>query len=158
MNSKVHELKVYTPCTHMYQRIAHIQYSTCMDCLHLTSLPTELLLRLQQKLYFSQFASTDVCLRPAVTHSPSLVPRLTLSKCAMNTMATKKQPSGMVAVRWDMPDSKYDGVVHFVSDSLVDEVGNGRVVVWWLNCSQKKKHHIYTTGLRIYNTKSTHLL
>ena len=110
-----------------------------MNCSHLTSLPRELLLRLQRKLYFSQFASTDVCLRPAVTRSPSLVLRLTLSKCAMNTMATKKQPPGTVAVRWDMPDSKYDGVVHFVSDSLVDEVGNGRVVVWWPNCSKGKR-------------------
>ena len=68
-------------------------------------------------------------LRPAVASSPSLVPRLTLSRCATNTMATKKQPPGTVAVRWDMPGSKYNGVVHFVSNSLVDEVGDGRVVV-----------------------------
>lgn len=78
-------------------------------------------------------------LRPAVASSPSLVPRLMLSRCATNTMATKKQPPGTVAVRWDMPGSKYNGVVHFVSNSLVDEVGDGRMVIWWPNRSKGKR-------------------
>ena len=51
----------------------------------------------------------------------------------------KEAAPGTVAVRWDMPDSKYHGVVHFVSDSLVDEVGDGQVVVWWPNRSKGKR-------------------
>ena len=42
-----------------------------------------------------------------------------------------KVEADMVTVRWDMPGSRYDGVVHDVSASLVDDVGEGRVVVWW---------------------------
>ena len=37
-----------------------------------------------------------------------------------------------------MAGRKYDGIVHFVSESLVDEIGDSRVVVWWLNCSKGK--------------------
>ena len=98
-------------------------------------------------------------LRPAVASSPSLVPRLTLSRCATNTMATKKQPPGTVAVRWDMPGSKYNGVVHFVSNSLVDEVGDGRVVVWWPNRSKGKRWEGQLVGRSLnlpYFTTSLH--
>ena len=98
-------------------------------------------------------------LRTAVAHSPSLVPRLTLSRRATNTMATKKQPPGTVAMRWGMPGSKYIGVVHFVSNSLVDEVGDGRVVVWWPNRSKGKRWEGQLVGRSLnlpYFTTSLH--
>lgn len=39
-----------------------------------------------------------------------------------------KVETDMVTVRWDMPGSRYDGLVHDVSANLVDDVGEGRVV------------------------------
>ena len=37
-----------------------------------------------------------------------------------------------------MAGRKYDSIVHFVSESLVDKIGDSRVVVWWPNCSKGK--------------------
>ena len=44
----------------------------------------------------------------------------------------------MMGVRWEMPGSRFHGVVHFVSAHLVDELGDGRVVVWWPNRKRGK--------------------
>lgn len=87
----------------------------------------------------------------------------TLSRCATNAMASKQHsaPPGMVAVRWDMPGSKYDGVVHFVSNSLVDELGGGRVAVWWPNRSKGKRWEGQLAGKSInlpYFTTSLYAL
>lgn len=148
MNSKVHKLKI---CTHVYRtlyaRIVCTSLAYLQNCHH---------------IYNESCVSPSLLqrfLRPAVARSPSLVPRLTLSRCATNTMATKKQPPGTVAVRWDMPGSKYNGVVHFVSDSLVDEVGDGRVVVWWPNRSKGKRWEGQLVGRSLnlpYFTTSLH--
>ena len=58
-----------------------------------------------------------------------------------------------------MPGSKYIGVVHFVSNSLVDEVGDGRVVVWWPNRSKGKRWEGQLVGRSLnlpYFTTSLH--
>ena len=52
----------------------------------------------------------------------------------MEKMSSKAEAE-MVTVRWDMPGSRYDGVVHNVSASLVDDVREGNMVVWWPWCS-----------------------
>lgn len=48
---------------------------------------------------------------------------------------SSKAEAEMVTVRWDMPGSRYDGVVHNVSVSLVDDVREGNMVEWWPWCS-----------------------
>lgn len=50
--------------------------------------------------------------------------------------------SDLVPVRiWDMPGSRHHGVVHSVSTHLVDDVGGGRVTVWWPSRSRGKPWH-----------------
>ena len=54
--------------------------------------------------------------------------------CKMEKMSSKAEAE-MVTVRWDLPGSRYDSVVHNVSASLVDDVREGNMVVWWPLCS-----------------------
>ena len=42
---------------------------------------------------------------------------------------TLRHMDDLIAVRWEAPGSRYDGIEHWVSRSLVDNVGGGKVGV-----------------------------
>ena len=47
------------------------------------------------------------------------------------SLSLKIKTMAMQQVRWSAPGSRFDGVVHLVSSSLIDDLGGGRVAVWW---------------------------
>ncbi len=44
----------------------------------------------------------------------------------------------LVPIKWNMPGSWHHGVVHLVSEALVDDLGDNKVVVWWPNRTRGK--------------------
>ena len=56
------------------------------------------------------------------------------------TALAADMPKHLVSVKWDKPDSRFDGVVHSVPFELVDYTEEkGRVIVWWPKRAGEKK-------------------
>ena len=56
----------------------------------------------------------------------------------------------MLSVKWDAPGSRHHGIVHLVSESLVDQLGGGRVAVWWPSRAKGKRwegEQVYATSV-----------
>ena len=82
-----------------------------------------------------------------VDHLASIVSCITLYKRAKALglqLSLLRCPRAMpekdlVSVCWTMPRSWYNGQVHRVSAALVDYLGAGKVVVWWLSRAKGKR-------------------
>ncbi len=60
-------------------------------------------------------------------------------RSSTSTARTVHESHAMIAVKWDVPCSRFDGVVHYVPSSLADNLGGGRVAVWWPSRKRGKR-------------------